>query len=104
MPSAPSWSSASACAPYRAPTIAHFAASNPGTSGHTLVQLVETSSITAHFAENRGEMYLDVFSCRPFAEADVVAVCRAFFEPRTVNSICLARNAGHEPRRLSSAA
>lgn len=86
------------------PTIAYFAAHDPKASGHTLVQLIETSSITAHFAEKCGEVYLDVFSCRPFANADVVAVCRAHFAPRTVNLTCLARHAGRDPRRLSPAA
>ncbi len=86
------------------PTIAHFAKHEPRASGYTLVQLIETSSITAHFAERRGEVYLDIFSCRPFANEDVVAVCRAFFKPQTVNHTCLARSAGQNPQHLSPAA
>ena len=89
---------------YGEPTIAHFAKHNPKASGYTLVQLIETSSITAHFAENCGSAYVDVFSCQPFAPDDVVAVCRTYFSPQTVNQTCLARSAGQKPQSLSSAA
>jgi len=34
--------------------------------GYTLVQLIYTSSITAHFAEDTGSMYIDIFSCKPY--------------------------------------
>jgi hypothetical protein len=33
--------------------------------------MIETSSITAHFVDRSGDIFLDVFSCKPF-EAGVV--------------------------------
>ena len=89
---------------YGKPTLAHFAKHDPKACGYTLVQLIETSSITAHFAENSGEAYVDVFSCQPFDPDDVVVVCRTYFSPQTVNQTCLARCAGQNPQSLSSAA
>ena len=47
---------------YGEPVLAHFATHNEHASGYSMVQLIETSSITAHFAENIGELYLDIFS------------------------------------------
>lgn len=39
--------------------------------GYTLVQLIETSNITAHFVEETCDIHLDVFSCKEFDEAVV---------------------------------
>ena len=89
--------------PFGEPIIAHFAKDNPAASGYTLVQLIETSNITAHFAETTGDVYLDVFSCRAFADADVLDVCRSYFSPTTLNHMSLSRQAGHPPH-LSTAA
>ncbi len=80
------------------PLIKHFAAHAPDAAGYSLVQLIETSSVTAHFAEARGEVYLDVFSCRPFSEHDALAVCRRHFRPATWSVARLGRQAGRALR------
>ena len=90
--------------PYGDPIVEHFAKHDPRVSGYTLVQLIETSSITAHFVDMTGDVYLDVFSCKAFSIADVLAVCRSHFSPTTLHHTNLARNAGHLPQTLSSAA
>ena len=36
---------------YGEPQIVHFAEHNPEAAGYTLIQLIETSSITAHFVD-----------------------------------------------------
>src|SRR3989339_1992809 len=46
--------------------IPHFGHDNPVTSGYSLVQLIETSSITAHFSEYKKSVYLNIFSCAWF--------------------------------------
>jgi len=51
------------------PQVVMFGSGNK--KGYTLVQLIETSNITAHFVEENNSMYLDVFSCKDF-NADVV--------------------------------
>jgi S-adenosylmethionine/arginine decarboxylase-like enzyme len=53
------------------PIIESFAHDNPVTAGYTAVQLIETSSITAHFSPHLRTAHIDVFSCRAF---DPVAV------------------------------
>ena len=37
-----------------------------------MVQLIETSLISAHFANHTNTTYLDVFSCKPY-DPDIVA-------------------------------
>lgn len=71
----------------------HFAAHDPAAGGYTLVQLMETSNITAHFAERSGDVYLDVFSCKTFPEESAIAVCRKRFAPRDIARTSLKRGA-----------
>jgi len=40
-------------------------------AGYSMVQLIETSLISAHFANLTNTVYLDVFSCKPY-DVDVV--------------------------------
>jgi S-adenosylmethionine/arginine decarboxylase-like enzyme len=48
-------------------------------AGFSMVQLIETSLISAHFANLTNTTYLDVFSCKPY-DAEVVAeFARKFF-------------------------
>jgi len=35
-------------------------------AGYSMVQLIETSLISAHFANQSNTVYLDVFSCKPY--------------------------------------
>ncbi len=61
--------------------------------GLTLVQLITTSNIVAHFNDVDGSCYLNVFSCKHFT-ADVVEKCiRDFFEPEHIKTAFLIRNA-----------
>ena len=43
----------------------------PYHSGYTVVQIITTSSIVAHFIDKPASCYLDVFSCKPF-DFDIV--------------------------------
>ena len=48
-------------------------------AGYSMVQLIETSLISAHFANASNVTYLDVFSCKPY-DVDVVEnFAREFF-------------------------
>ena len=64
---------------YGAPRIVHFGTGNK--AGYTLVQLIETSDITAHFAEETNDVYFDVFSCKPFSPKDAIRVIKEYFSP-----------------------
>ena len=77
---------------YGAPQVVHFGSGDK--SGYTLVQLIETSNITAHFCEESNDMYLDVFSCKPFNPKDVEAVVNLYFSPIDKNRTFLTRQAG----------
>ena len=64
---------------YGEPLLEHFGHKDPITSGYTLVQLIETSSITGHFSENTGSIYLNVFSCKEFDADDAALFCKKYF-------------------------
>lgn len=45
--------------------VIHFG-ENEKVAGYSMVQLIETSLISAHFANLTNTVYLDVFSCKPY--------------------------------------
>jgi len=59
-------------------------------SGYSMVQLIETSLISAHFANLTNTAYIDVFSCKPY-DPEVVAefACRFFGGSRVNTQVCL---------------
>lgn len=76
---------------YGDPQIVKFGTGNK--AGFTLVQLIETSNICAHFCDDSGDMYLDVFSCKPFERYTVENTVKEFFNPAKMNGTFLLRNA-----------
>ena len=64
---------------YGEPQVIHFGEGNK--QGYTLVQLIETSNICAHFCDDTGNFYLDVFSCKPYDTQQVHRVVEQFFSP-----------------------
>lgn len=75
------------------PVVQHFAEHSPAHAGYSLVQLVETSSITGHFADETGDAYLDIFSCKAFDTEIVKRVVRAYFKPERIRTTFLHRQA-----------
>ncbi len=78
---------------YGAPWIEHFGHDLPKASGFTLVQLIETSNITAHFCDETGEAYIDIFSCSSFDEAVAIEVIQQYFAPLECQTRALTRQA-----------
>jgi len=76
---------------YGLPIVVMFGTGNK--KGYTLVQLIETSNITAHFVEETNDMYLDVFSCKDFDPHVVTGVVAEFFNPYAVQTDCFERQA-----------
>jgi len=76
---------------YGEPVIEHFATDTHDSAGYTVMQLIETSNICAHFAENLGQVYIDIFSCRSFDNAIAEEVCRRYFRPAATQRTCLER-------------
>jgi S-adenosylmethionine/arginine decarboxylase-like enzyme len=71
---------------YGEPFLAHFGHKDPMTSGYSLVQLIETSSITAHFSEGKNSVYLNIFSCKAFDKDDATEFCKKFFKASRVRA------------------
>jgi S-adenosylmethionine/arginine decarboxylase-like enzyme len=74
---------------YGEPQVVHFGSGNK--QGYTLVQLIETSNICAHFVEENNTMYLDVFSCKPFDPATAVEVAKSAFGFTKYNTAFIER-------------
>ena len=79
---------------YGEPQIVHFGSGNK--EGFTLVQLIETSNICAHFVNQDGHMYLDVFSCKPFDAQTAIDVAKKHFKFGKYNTAFLERQAPTE--------
>jgi hypothetical protein len=77
--------------PYGEPQIVMFGTGNK--KGYTLVQLIETSNICAHFVEETDDIYLDVFSCKPFFKDVVKETVQKYFEPEHIDDLwCLRKS------------
>ena len=63
------------------------------TKGYTLIQLIKTSNITAHFVEGTDDIYLDIFSCKKFNLNDAIAVFKKYFKPTTIIQRFVVRQA-----------
>jgi S-adenosylmethionine decarboxylase len=77
--------------PYGEPQVVKFGSG--GKEGYTLVQLIETSNITAHFVDENNSMYLDVFSCKDFDHEVVQEAVHEFFDAQRFKSTVLLRQA-----------
>jgi len=78
---------------YGEPIIEHFATHSQEAAGYSLVQLIETSAISAHFSDHNRDVYLDVFSCKSFDSNRVVQVVDKYFEPKSIYMLSLGREA-----------
>ena len=74
---------------YGEPQVIHFGEDDK--QGYTLVQLIETSNIVAHFCDDTGNFYLDVFSCKPYENAVVIELVKQFFNPKKITDRYLER-------------
>jgi S-adenosylmethionine/arginine decarboxylase-like enzyme len=52
---------------------------NDKVAGYSMVQLIETSCITGHFANLTNRAYIDVFSCKYFNPKEVQAFSEEYF-------------------------
>ncbi len=77
---------------YGKPLIPHFGHQNPITSGYSLVQLIETSAVTAHFSEYKKSVYLNIFSCAWFDAKTTENFCKNFFEAKGCKTKLIKRN------------
>jgi len=78
---------------YGEPQVVHFADHDAEKAGYTLIQLIETSNITAHFCDIDGNAYIDVFSCLQFDNEIVKQVVTDYFNPKSIRETYLIRQA-----------
>ena len=76
---------------YGEPQIVNFGSGDK--AGFTLVQLIETSNICCHFVNELDEMYLDVFSCKPFDPMVVEDLVMRYFGVKSVRKAFIDRKA-----------
>ena len=75
------------------PQITQTAVGQDDKEGFTAIQIIETSSITAHFINSTGSLYLDVFSCKKFDREIVQMLIKQFFNPKAIRKESLIRDA-----------
>lgn len=75
------------------PRIEYTAADFPDKAGFTVVQIIVTSSIVAHFVDGLGQIYLDVFSCKEFDPTVVEQSMKDYFDCNKSRKYFLTRQA-----------
>lgn len=76
--------------PYGKPQLEMFGSGDA--KGYTLVQLIHTSNIMAHFSESGKTAFIDVFSCKDYDSADVKAVVEEYFSPEEIELCRITRD------------
>ncbi len=63
----------------------------PELYGYSMMQLIETSSLTGHFVEANGNVYIDIFSCRLYNPHTAKRFCDTFFQAKSSTMKVLIR-------------
>ena len=61
-------------------------------AGYSMVQLIETSLISGHFANKSNSAYVDIFSCKYYEPSVVVKFTKKFFEAKEVKMHYILRS------------
>ncbi|MFH1822371.1 MAG: S-adenosylmethionine decarboxylase [Patescibacteria group bacterium] len=56
---------------------------DPRVSGFSMTQLIETSLISGHFANQTNAVYLDVFSCKYYSPQQAAEYAKEFFQAKS---------------------
>ena len=74
------------------PIIEHLLPGDPK-QGYSMMQLITTSNICAHFMELDGTAYFDIFSCKPFNIDIAQDVVKEYFNPKKLRVNYITRHA-----------
>lgn len=74
------------------PIIEHLLSGDPK-QGYSLMQLITTSNICAHFMELDGTAYFDIFSCKTFDIELAKTVVTEYFAPAKMRVNFITRHA-----------
>lgn len=69
----------------------YFGLNKPKTAGYSLLQFIETSSITGHFSELWNTAYINVFSCQMFDDKKAIEFAKGFFKAKRVKARTIIR-------------
>jgi S-adenosylmethionine/arginine decarboxylase-like enzyme len=64
---------------------------DPLVYGYSMVQLIETSLVSGHFAEDSNAVYLDIFSCKYYDPQVVASYAETFFRSGSGHAIVTLR-------------
>ena len=53
--------------------------------GYSMIQFIETSLISGHFANLTNAAYIDVFSCKPYDPDQLAQFSKTYFEAEAIN-------------------
>ena len=73
------------------PQIIHFGP-NERVAGFSMTQLIETSLVSGHFANETNAAYLDIFSCKEYEPSKAAEFCKTFFGAETATYQVLFRD------------
>ena len=68
-----------------------FALDNPHATGYSLIQLIETSSVTGHFSELWNRAFINIFSCKLFDDKKAANFTKKFFKAKQIKKRVLIR-------------
>jgi S-adenosylmethionine/arginine decarboxylase-like enzyme len=66
------------------PTVVVDFGKDPRVSGFSMTQLIETSLISGHFANQSNAAYIDIFSCKVYPPYVAATFAKEFFEAQEV--------------------
>ena len=78
--------------PVGVPHIEYLLPKTPN-AGYSMVQMIQTSNLTAHFVDATREGYVDLFSCKAFDQQVVIDTAQRWFEPASIKATFLERQA-----------
>ena len=78
--------------PYGEPMTPFFGENLDHTKGYSLLQFIETSSITGHFSEKTASAYINIFSCKEYDVDIAENFTKKFFGAKRVSSRYIIRN------------
>lgn len=55
-------------------------------AGFSMTQLIETSLVSGHFANQTNNVYLDIFSCKEYPPHLAAEFCKTFFEAKKMRT------------------
>ena len=68
------------------PMTPYFGEKQEHTKGYSLLQFIETSSITGHFSEKTGAAYINIFSCKKYDVEKAEQFTKDFFGSKRISS------------------